>query len=84
MGHRLTSGSWVSVVSLEIPGIVVSLEIPVSGLKSVFFIVKLEFFIVKVLKKSGKSPEKIQAKSRKDPWVSWEEWEKCFLERFFE
>ena len=35
--RRLTSGSRVSVVSLEIPGIVVSLEISVPGRKSVFY-----------------------------------------------
>ena len=39
------------VVSLQIPGIVVSLVISIPGRKSIFFIVKLDFFIVKMIRK---------------------------------
>ena len=53
--RRLTSGSRVSVVSLEIPGIVVSLEIPVSCI----FFVKISGKIVKIVFSDSRDQNKI-------------------------
>ena len=65
-GSRITSGSWVSVVSLEIPGIVVSLEIPVSRIfsrnkkivKSISRSLEKPYKLGGTLKERGIFPEK--------------------------